>query len=217
METLLEPIVASPKMNLILKELTHIAEEERKRREQFYNDITPEMKAEFINGEVVVQSPARRKHLHAGNKLLRLLSTYVEMHELGEVVHEKALVSLTRNDYEPDICFFEADTAAEFTDDQWQFPAPDFVVEILSASTEAKDRGDKMIDYAAHGVGEYWLVDTDRRAVERYRLEGEAYTLIETVTTGVLRSDVVTGFAIPIEAIFDPIANQNALRQILQG
>jgi Uma2 family endonuclease len=88
-------------------------------------------------------------------------------------------------------------------------------VEILSASTERMDRGIKMTDYAAHGVREYWLIDTDRQCVERYHLDGDTYTLLETVTTGMLRSDVITGFAVPIEALFDEPANLNAVVQIL--
>lgn len=215
MEALLEPIVASPKMNILLKQLQEISEEEKKRREQFYDDITPEMKAEFINGEVVMASPARLAHTDAGELLLQLLKLYVMKYSFGIVKYEKLLISLTRNDYEPDICFFTAEKAAAFTPDQWKFPAPDFIVEILSPSTEARDRGDKMIDYAAHGVREYWLVDTDRQCVERYRLDGDAYTLVETVTTGTLRSDVITGFAVPLEALFDEDANLNAVVQIL--
>lgn len=42
---------------------------------------------------------------------------------------EKATIGLTRNDYEPDICFFTAEKAAQFTEDQMIFPTPDFVVE----------------------------------------------------------------------------------------
>ncbi len=51
---------------------------------------------------------------------------------------------------------------------QSKFPAPDLIVEVLSESTEANDRGIKFEDYAAHGVVEYWIVDPmagDHRAV----------------------------------------------------
>ena len=40
-----------------------------------------------------------------------------------------------------------------------KYPAPDFIAEILSPSTDERDRGIKFEDYAAHGVGEYWLLD----------------------------------------------------------
>jgi Uma2 family endonuclease len=215
MDALLEPIVASPKLSLYVSQLEQILEEERKRREQFYNDITPEMKVEFINGEIIVQSPARLEHIDVGALLMNLLINYNLRHRIGYVRPEKLLITLTRNDYEPDISFFTAEKAATFIPGQWKFPAPDFIVEILSASTERMDRGIKMTDYAAHGVREYWLIDTDRQCVERYHLDGDTYTLLETVTTGMLRSDVITGFAVPIEALFDEPANLNAVVQIL--
>jgi Uma2 family endonuclease len=50
--------------------------------------------------------------------------------------------------------------------------APDLVVEILSDSTERRDRGVKRERYGAFGVSEYWIVDTDAKHVELYRLIG---------------------------------------------
>jgi len=35
---------------------------EQKRRERFYEEMSEQQKAEFINGEVIVQSPARLRH-----------------------------------------------------------------------------------------------------------------------------------------------------------
>lgn len=45
---------------------------------------------------------------------------------------------------------------------------PDWVAEILSPSTEAADRGEKLGAYGAIGVGWVWLVDCDRRRVETF-------------------------------------------------
>jgi len=58
--------------------------------------------------------------------------------------------------------------------------APALVVEILSDSTEARDRGAKMRLYAAHGVPEVWLVRPHPSIAEVYRLDGEGYRLIAT-------------------------------------
>ena len=63
---------------------------------------------------------------------------------------------------------------------------PDLIVEVLSPSTEAIDRGLKMEIYARFGVGEYWLADADRKAIEIYRLDAKAraYRLVETCRAG---------------------------------
>lgn len=54
-----------------------------------------------------------------------------------------------------------------------RFPAPDLVVEVLSASTVAIDCSVAFEDSAAHGVGEYWLLDPDTKTVEQYRQAAE--------------------------------------------
>ena len=53
----------------------------------------------------------------------------------------KTSVTLTRNDYEPDISFFGSEKAKGFTPSQSKFPAPDLIVEVLSDSTEAETAG----------------------------------------------------------------------------
>ena len=127
---------------------------EQERRRDFYETITESDKVEFINGEIEYHSPVVKKHNDATKLLLVLLDTFVRIGQLGFVGVEKIMVSLTRNDYEPDICFFENNKSEFFKLDQMQFPAPDLVVEVLSPSTEKYDRTTKFQDYAAHGIRE---------------------------------------------------------------
>jgi Uma2 family endonuclease len=58
--------------------------------------------------------------------------------------------------------------------------APDWVCEVVSPSTEATDRADKMPIYATEKVRHLWLVDPLTRTLETYRLEGERWTLLAT-------------------------------------
>lgn len=53
--------------------------------------------------------------------------------------------------------------------------APDWVVEILSPSTAAKDQVTKRDLYERRGVREYWLVHPLDQVVTVYRLEGRRY------------------------------------------
>jgi Uma2 family endonuclease len=96
-----------------------------------------------------------------------------------------------------------------------KFPAPDFIAEVLSDSTEANDRGVKFDDYAAHGVREYWLIDPESRVVEQYDLMGDVYGLRLKLNAGLLQSRVIEGFEIPVGAIFDEGENLAALRALL--
>ncbi len=121
------------------------------------------------------------------------------------------MVALTRNDYEPDLCFFGNEKAKKFKRKQAQFPAPDFIVEVLSDSTAKNDRETKFQDYAAHGVGEYWIVDEEKQIVEQYFLQNEQYELLLKAKDGSIESVVLTKFKIPIRAIFDETENLKAL------
>jgi Uma2 family endonuclease len=53
--------------------------------------------------------------------------------------------------------------------------APDWVCEVLSASTASLDRNVKLPVYAREGVGHVWLVDPIARTLEVFRLEGGNY------------------------------------------
>jgi len=213
---LVQQLVRSPRLPQLTRQLQAILRTEQERRERFYEEMSDARKAEFINGEVIVQSPAKLRHSVASGNLFALLNAYVQKHTLGYVGHEKLLIALTRNDYEPDICFFMQEKAAAFAPDQMKFPAPDLAVEVLSDSTEAMDRGVKFEDYALHGVAEYWLVDPEQESIEQYLLRDEAYELAVKVKAGTIQSAVVPGFEIPVRAIFDPAEQFTALQALLR-
>lgn len=58
------------------------------------------------------------------------------------------------------------------------FPPCDWVCEVLSPSTEARDRGEKMPIYARHQVAHVWLVDPLVQTLEVFKLEGGRYFLL---------------------------------------
>ena len=214
-DLLLERLIASPRLPFYAQRIESILADEQTARRRFYETITEGDKAEFINGEPVYHSPVRLEHNRVGKLLLKLLDTYVTVHNLGYVGYEKIMISLSRNDYEPDLCYFRKEVADRFEPRQMRFPAPDFVVEILSESTAANDRGVKFEDYAAHGVAEYWIIDPMAEVVEQYLLAGEAYTLQAKMSNGALQSRALPGFDVPVRALFDEAENVRALQAIL--
>ncbi len=215
---LVEEILKKPMARLLVEEAVKLLNEETQQRNTFRNWVDESIKAEFINGEVVLHSPAKNKHLSVCDFLSRIMSVYASHKKLGVVRVEKAMVSLTRNDYEPDICFFGNEKAKHFTPEQLLFPAPDLVVEILSKKTAKRDRGIKFEDYAAHGVAEYWIIDPTKEIVEQYALIGDLKEYFPVSTARYdddLASRAVVGFDIPVAAIFDEIANIEALKILL--
>ena len=118
------------------------------------------------------------------------------------MIHLKA--ATTHNSYEPDICFWKKELSDKFTDDQMLFPAPTLVVEILSPSTQKNDRGIKFIDYARHGVEEYWLIDPLKKTFEQYLLDGQVFRLYKKLKNkGQIHAKTITDFNFQLEYIFN--------------
>ena len=218
MTTAIQQILKRPDAPKHLATLQKALADEAERRQSFYNWIEEDVKAEFINGEIILHSPVKRRHLRVSEQLSRILSVYAQLKKRGTMMIEKAMIALTRNDYEPDIVFFKREKAALFQDDQMLFPAPDFVVEILSKGTARKDKGIKKEDYALHGVKEYWIIDPIKQTIEQYLLINSTDT--EYFPPYIYRIDddieshVVEGFKIPVRAIFEEEANLEAMKNL---
>jgi len=205
-------ILRSPRARRVVDRAARALADEAERRAAFLDWVTEDHKAEFINGEVVMQSPAKASHNRITFRLARLLADYVDDRGLGLVGTDKWMVSLTRNDYEPDVCFWRAEVADGFTPDQMRFPAPDLVCEVLSPSTRALDLGVKLDDYGAHGVAEYWVLDPDDVTLRQFVQDAEAddedgqLVLTTLSSTGEVRSRAVEGLVLPVAALFDDAA-----------
>lgn len=215
MDNLLKDIIESPKLPDYVNELQQYLLQEEARRNAFYENVRNDEKAEFINGEVIYHSPAKHKHTLVVGNLNYLLTRYVRKSKAGVVTSEKSLIKLRRNDFEPDICFFRKEVADNFKPDTMFYPVPDFVAEVLSDSTEKRDRGIKFVDYALNGVKEYWLVNYKKQFIEQYLLEDEVFVLAEKVQHGTIRCKVLAGLEIPLKAIFDEEENELFLREMI--
>ncbi|HMO64877.1 MAG TPA: Uma2 family endonuclease [Verrucomicrobiota bacterium] len=218
MSALLEELRRSPALPRIVDNLQRLLAAEAGARRRFREEITEDQKGEFINGEIVMHSPATARHIAVIGRLNRLLGSHVSARGLGQVYGEKALVCLTRNDYEPDLAFFGPQKARLIKPGTREFPAPDLAIEVLSGSTEKRDRGVKFEDDAAHGVQEYLLVAPRPQEIEQYVLRDDAFVLKAKLAVNArYESVVVPGFSIPVVAVFDDEACNRAVLAILSS
>lgn len=210
-------LLQRPTLALEVKEIADFLAEEAKAREEFRDKIQPHEKGEFINGETIMHSPARDSHNVTRALIERLLSTAIDAGKApGRVVSEKAMCAFSRNDYEPDVAWFGPEKAKLIGPETTLYPVPDFIVEVLSPATRKRDRGVKFDDYAAHGVGEYWIVDADERTVEQHVLEASGgYKLSEKLAHSDIHPRSFPGLGIPLDALFDSAANFAFLKTLL--
>ncbi len=162
---LVHQLLDHPTPERVWEEVAATLAEEKKARMAFRKWLKPEVKAELINGEVIMQSPAKRWHNQATHCINSILGIYASTNKLGEVSVEKALVELKRSDVAPDVCFWKQETADGFTDDMNVYPPPNLVAEVLAKSTQGRDRGEKKDAYEADGVRVYWIIDARAHTV----------------------------------------------------
>lgn len=83
--------------------------------------------------------------------------------------------------------------------------APTLVIEIISPSTETRDRERKRSMYAREGVPEYWLVDPQRRNVTSFSESAHGEYQRATTTEDVLISVAIPDVTIDLGEIFAPL------------
>ncbi|HVG59876.1 MAG TPA: Uma2 family endonuclease [Hyalangium sp.] len=83
--------------------------------------------------------------------------------------------------------------------------APDWLCEVLSPSTEARDRAAKLPVYARAGVRYVWMVDPDVRTLEVFRLEDARYVLLNTWEGEVsVRAEPFEAIELSLRVLWEP-------------
>lgn len=155
--------------------------------------------AEWVDGKVIRMTAVTLGHQEIVNFLVAILRLYVEEHDLGMVSTAPYAMHLpTRQRVrEPDLIFVSRDRMDRLKD-LYLDGAADVVVEVVSPESRRRDRVEKVIDYEAEGVREYWLIDPHLRQVELRRLGDGRYRLIEP-EEGIFTSDAIPGFRLRID------------------
>ena len=130
--------------------------------------------AEIIRGALVTQPRPAPRHARAASKLGAKLDGPFDSGIDGPggwFIIDEPEVHLERNIVVPDLAGWRRERMPQLPDTAYFTQAPDWVCEVLSPSTQALDRTDKMPIYAEHGVGNAWLVDPLAKMLEVYRLD----------------------------------------------
>jgi Uma2 family endonuclease len=165
------------------------------------------IRAEWVDGEVTVMSPASEPHQNLNGFLSSLLRHFVEAHELGQILIPPFQMKLSTrpSGREPDLLFISKENLKNLKRNYLDGPA-DVVVEIVSPDSQARDRGDKFYEYEEAGVLEYWLLDQTQRRAEFYHLDAGTYKLIDLDENGIYRSQVLDGLWLKVDWLWeDPL------------
>lgn len=150
--------------------------------------------AEWVDGVVVMVSPASVRHQLVATFLQELVTTFVKVHSLGVVLPPPFQMKLERSGREPDLLYLANVHRDRMKETYLDGPA-DLVVEIVSPESAERDRGDKFSEYQSARIPEYWLIDPRIEQAEFYQLDPEGhYQRTPLDASGIYRSRVMPGF-----------------------
>ncbi len=169
----------------------------RMTEEQFLAWCDEDVRAEWVDGEVIVMSPANSDHIDLNLWLGAVLRGLVEHHDLGRVFTTELLVRFAkqRRRRMPDLLFV-AKARLDIIKKAHIEGAPDLIMEIVSPDSGSRDWRVKYLEYELAGVREYWIIDPMSQGIEAYALdEHHAYRRIEP-SEDRIASVVLPGFFI---------------------
>ena len=137
-------------------------------------------KSEFHDGQIFAMTGASRKHNLVSGNIYRELSLQLKKRPCEAYINDMRVKAAQANSYHyPDIAVVCG--TPEFEDAQLDtLLNPTLLIEVLSPSTEAYDRGSKFAHYRKiDTLREYFLVVQDRPGIERYVRLGDVWILTE--------------------------------------
>ena len=126
------------------------------------------VKHEYLDGDIYAMAGANDAHVTIAGNLFALLRSHVRGSGCRVYIADmKARLEARNRFFYPDV-MVTCDPRDQATADYKRFPK--LVIEVLSDSTEAFDRGDKFADYQTlESLEEYVLINTRHQRVECFR------------------------------------------------
>lgn len=130
-------------------------------------------RAELIDGQIYDMAPPSPMHQELVMELSATLRDYIKKNGGPCKVYPAPFAVFLneddRNYVEPDISVI-CDPSK--VDNRGYQGAPDFIIEIVSPSSQRMDYLTKLFKYRTAGVREYWIVNPLQRTVQVYSFEG---------------------------------------------
>ena len=158
---------------------------------------------ELHNGKIIFMPSPLAPHQIASSNLHTEIGYFVKRHKLGRLFSAPMDVRFTKNDVvQPDLFFIEnerLDIVQRIIEG-----APDLVIEIKSGGNTANEMIYKKFLYEISRVQEYWVIYPNKKTVRQYELIDDELHHVRTLTIAdTLKSIVLSGFKMPVAAIFD--------------
>jgi Uma2 family endonuclease len=148
-----------------------------------------EIKHEYIDGQIYAMhgdiysmAGATDAHVTIAGNLFALVRNHLRGSDCRVYISDmKARIEKLNRFFYPDV-MVTCDLRDRETATYKQYPC--LIIEVLSDSTEAFDRGDKFADYQTlDSLQEYILINTKRQRVECFRRNNEGFWVLQSYTS----------------------------------
>lgn len=160
-------------------------------------------RAELIDGKIYDMAPPNRLHQKIVTRLSGIIDRYISEHNGAcEVYASPFAVFLNEDDktyMEPDVSII---CDRNKLDDKGCNGAPDWIIEVVSPSSQRMDYLTKLFKYRTAGVREYWIVDPAQERVQVYSFDEQEdfmqYSFDDDIPVG-----IYDGFTIKIAELLE--------------
>jgi Uma2 family endonuclease len=165
--------------------------------------ISP-IKHEYRQGNIYAMAGASDAHVTIAGNLFALLRNHIRGTGYRAYMAEmKARIEQANIFYYPDI-MVTCDERDRTPDDFKRYPC--LIVEVLSPTTQAFDRGDKFADYrTVETLQEYVLINQERLSVECFRRNEEGRWVLYPYTEGEEIHLASVDFRCPMAALYEDV------------
>lgn len=167
--------------------------------------ISP-IKHEYLQGQMVAMAGASKAHVIITGNLSALLTSYLRGTGcISYATDMKVRLPTLNVFYYPDLAVTCDDRDRRSDEDFILYPK--LIIEVLSDSTEAFDRGDKFADYKSNpAFEEYALIHQKQILVERFQRQTDNLWLPHIYRTGDTVEFASIGFSCAIATLYENIA-----------
>jgi len=174
---------------------------------------SPDVRYDYIDGQVIRCAGGSPQHAEIAANIISILKQNLRGSSCHVFTSDvKIRLSASR--------YVHPDVAVSCDERDWVDPEaihyPNLVIEVLSPSTEARDRGQKFAHYrACPTIREYVLINFAYQAIEVCRREKDPFWTFQTFTPGTDVELTSLGIRFPVvdvyEGIFFPEGNDDQL------
>ena len=167
--------------------------------EQFEQFPDDGMKHELLERHHIVVPPPKSRHTRIQQKIQDVLRPFVRENRLGELHIEAGFRLASDTWLQLDVSFLRSSQIQSSDPSGYYQGAPAIAIEIASDSNTAPQLDLKTEPYFANGSSEVWVVYPKTRKVLVHLADGN----IRTVATGELHSDLLPGWSVPVDDLFE--------------